>query len=703
MSVNYPLPRSLRRTDWVATVNQAVFGPTSGYLIFDPIDVVVLTRASAYFPWQVTAATVTLSANPGYATVTFATGLAAGTLVRAEVKRTHPRLTDVTRSGSLQTALMERELDTQATVLQELRRDINEAGNVVPQLDYVSPEDFPGFISGGDSTAAFVAALATGKNVRCRQNSTYIVRDLVIPGGTTFDASGSVFTPVAGSLYCFKMSGFRPRLVNARFSDVNSNLIRSSTLAAGVSAGSSTFSLNAGHSMQTGQAFWLLMDNGRPFMSHVAAVVGNTLTTTSPLISAVSSGRICRASFGAVYCNDTTFFDIFDVQLIGASAGIWIDGNDGNTGKGTIKNLRGFTYKHFGVGLARGVHEVTVDDYFLRAGFNEVTNATGNGVQTAFVIPNEVRLKRDIYITINGIPQTYTTNYTVTANGPSGATVTFTSAPANGAAIVIANYAFAEFGVWSDATGWNTIRGGSRFHKGVTIHHRVGRFIRGRELEEHANNQDDTASYIATWVKDCVRDMWFDNHYAGYAFEPILVEDSTSVNFSGRLVTWLTPSSEWVATVTPQAFAVQGIGGTTRVIIDPWGWTVPSDKTIFGAGSTVYTQIPTDKVTAGSGSMPFSNSWTNSPAPFGPLIAAKGPDNIVTLNGAIQSGSVGYNTLVATLPLGYRPARNLVFPVSANGAVAFVGVKTDGTIIQEWGPNLNASITSLGGISFEVA
>jgi hypothetical protein len=125
MSLSYPLPRSMRRTEFVATANQKVFGPTSGYLIFDATDVVVKTRPNQAVPWTTVVATVTLSATPGYATATFAIGLSAGTLVRIETRRVHPRTTDVTRAGALSSAMIERELDLQTSVLQELRRDVD--------------------------------------------------------------------------------------------------------------------------------------------------------------------------------------------------------------------------------------------------------------------------------------------------------------------------------------------------------------------------------------------------------------------------------------------------------------------------------------------------------------------------------------------------------------------------------------------------
>lgn len=135
MSVTFSLPRSTRQTDFVATANQTVFGPTSGYLIFDVTDVLVQTKLNASSPWITATPTVTLSATPGFATATFATGLTAGTLVRIQVRRVHPRTTDVTRAGALVSALIERELDLQASVLQELRRDIDVSGNVATLYD----------------------------------------------------------------------------------------------------------------------------------------------------------------------------------------------------------------------------------------------------------------------------------------------------------------------------------------------------------------------------------------------------------------------------------------------------------------------------------------------------------------------------------------------------------------------------------------
>lgn len=129
MSIAAPLPKGVRRTDYTVTPGQTVFGPTT-WLAFDPLDIAVWRRASEAVAWQLVSSgvTVTLSAAAiGFVTATFAVAQTTGWQVRIESRRVHDRMTDVTRASSLITASLERELDKVAAVLQELRRDVDEA------------------------------------------------------------------------------------------------------------------------------------------------------------------------------------------------------------------------------------------------------------------------------------------------------------------------------------------------------------------------------------------------------------------------------------------------------------------------------------------------------------------------------------------------------------------------------------------------
>jgi hypothetical protein len=129
MSIAFQLPRSLRRQDYTALLGQLVYGPLP-WFAFDAADIRVRWRLTATAPWQTltTGYSVSLSGSTaGYPTITLAIPFAAGTLVRIEGARTHDRITDVTRAGALLTAAAERELDKITTVLQENRRDLDDA------------------------------------------------------------------------------------------------------------------------------------------------------------------------------------------------------------------------------------------------------------------------------------------------------------------------------------------------------------------------------------------------------------------------------------------------------------------------------------------------------------------------------------------------------------------------------------------------
>lgn len=66
--------------------------------------------------------------------------------------------------------------------------------------------------------------------------------------------------------------------------------------------------------------------------------------------------------------------------------------------------------------------------------------AAGNGVTTAFSYPYRFLADADLDVYIDGTLKTLTTHYTVTGAGdPSGGTVTFLTAPANGTEVVIVN------------------------------------------------------------------------------------------------------------------------------------------------------------------------------------------------------------------------------------------------------------------------
>lgn len=126
MSIAYPIPRSLRRTDYTATAGQTLFGPV-GFKAYDSLDVAVYVRPAggASFERQAASSYVISFAEPlpGAFYVNLTVGRVAGEVVRIQGERLHERQLDVTRAGALISASLESELDKQTVILQELRRD----------------------------------------------------------------------------------------------------------------------------------------------------------------------------------------------------------------------------------------------------------------------------------------------------------------------------------------------------------------------------------------------------------------------------------------------------------------------------------------------------------------------------------------------------------------------------------------------------
>jgi len=91
----------------------------------------------------------------------------------------------------------------------------------------------------------------------------------------------------------------------------------------------------------------------------------------------------------------------------------------------------------------------------------------------------------------------------------------------------------------------------------------------------------------------------------------------------------------------------------------------------------------------------FENNWVNYGGGFGACAYFKDSLGIVHLRGLAKDGTV--NTVIFTLPAGYRPAEALVFASISNNAVARITVFNNGEVKQWVGSNV---FQSLDGITF---
>lgn len=178
MSTTLPIVRSTRRTDYLATAGQVAFG--LGVPVWDLQDVAVFTRldSASDGAWSALVASGNWSAafDPGANTVTVTflappkpTSGSPAIWVRVESMRVQERTTDATRGGVMQSALVERDFDTIATVLQEVRRDVNDATNYSYIADAQAAADAA---EASAANAAASAATAESWNTSCQGYTT---------------------------------------------------------------------------------------------------------------------------------------------------------------------------------------------------------------------------------------------------------------------------------------------------------------------------------------------------------------------------------------------------------------------------------------------------------------------------------------------------------------------------------------------------
>lgn len=101
-----------------------------------------------------------------------------------------------------------------------------------------------------------------------------------------------------------------------------------------------------------------------------------------------------------------------------------------------------------------------------------------------------------------------------------------------------------------------------------------------------------------------------------------------------------------------------------------------------------------DRLVGTTGQPAFAGTWTassNKPRFF------KDPHSVIHLEGAVNGGVSG--TTIFTLPPGYRPNYQGLFPVRVTGpATGTIIVNTDGTVVHESGA---VTLVALDGIVFK--
>ncbi|WP_295805947.1 hypothetical protein [uncultured Nitratireductor sp.] len=131
----FPYPKETRETDILVGTGVADYGPFD-FRIFDTADVEVLTKPAGQALFAEAAVTVSkVSDDPfDHFTVRFAENITSETQFIVRAVRVHERQVAVTKGGAISTEQLEKELSKQGTVLEELRRDVDQS----MRMDYGS-------------------------------------------------------------------------------------------------------------------------------------------------------------------------------------------------------------------------------------------------------------------------------------------------------------------------------------------------------------------------------------------------------------------------------------------------------------------------------------------------------------------------------------------------------------------------------------
>ena len=95
----------------------------------------------------------------------------------------------------------------------------------------------------------------------------------------------------------------------------------------------------------------------------------------------------------------------------------------------------------------------------------------------------------------------------------------------------------------------------------------------------------------------------------------------------------------------------------------------------------------------------LKNSWTNYSTAYQGAGYWKDKCDVVHLCGLIKGGTTVSDTVIFTLPLGYRPALPEKFLVVSNNAICVIDVRATGDVVIKTGAN--SSMLSLSGITFK--
>lgn len=238
----------------------------------------------------------------------------------------------------------------------------------------------------------------------------------------------------------------------------------------------SVASAAAGPGIQVGQRYQIQKENGSYSRGFVTSVSGTTIGISDPPGSPVASGAPFWSTFGAIYVLNAYQPNLTNVSCNGSWGCLLMDdptaaGGFGGVSQGQENNIWANGSRMFGIIKGRNIQTQTFRGLNLWGGWTESDTGIGDGSTTVFSLKYFLNLKREITggflsggalvgngVTVNGVLKTQGTDYTVNSNGLG---ITFISAPANGATVLMQYFTYGGVGFEDNCEALVTVCGGN--------------------------------------------------------------------------------------------------------------------------------------------------------------------------------------------------------------------------------------------------
>jgi type II secretory pathway pseudopilin PulG len=229
----------------------------------------------------------------------------------------------------------------------------------------------------------------------------------------------------------------------------------------------------------------------------------------------------------------------------------------------------------------------------------------------------------------------------------------------------------------------------------------------GYDSLENIHFVADTGQYTSTTINSFYNG--WSNYGGGWAQASYIVDSIGRVNIQGLLTPGTNVDDTRVydlpSNLLPSNYMhVPETGGGSNfasIAVDPRpGYSAVKGKGLGTGYLTTNVMYYPAAYSASWTSLTLQNSWvydTDNSNLFSSPQYTKAADGLVSVKGLIRSGTTTVDTIIATLPVGYRPIGRALFTAYSNGAYSRIDIDATGNIRFESGSN---AWLSLDGLTF---